>query len=70
VKDAALLLPLLDGMPAVAGRRGLPRRRPNKLHADKAHDHKPLRAQVRRRGISVRIARKGPRQPRRGVLGR
>ncbi|MEV4131655.1 transposase [Dactylosporangium sp. NPDC049742] len=30
----------------------------HKLHADKAYDHKALRAQVRRRGITVRIARK------------
>ena len=46
-------------MPAVAGKRGRPRRRPDKLHADKAYDHKQLRAEVRRRGIAVRIARKG-----------
>jgi transposase len=56
--DAQVLLPLLDGMPAVAGKRGRPRRRPDKLHADKAYDHKQLRAEVRRRGITVRIARK------------
>ncbi len=56
--DAAILLPLLDGMPAVAGRVGRPRRRPGKLHADKAYDHRALRAEVRRRGITVRIARK------------
>ncbi|MER7277326.1 transposase, partial [Dactylosporangium sp. NPDC000244] len=35
--DAAMLLPLLDGMPAVSGRVGRPRRRPDKLHADKAY---------------------------------
>ncbi|NJP35493.1 IS5 family transposase [Micromonospora thermarum] len=56
--DAAMLLPLLDGMPAVSGRRGRPRRRPDKLHADKAYDHRSLRAQIRRRGITLRIARK------------
>ncbi|GAA2351796.1 IS5 family transposase [Dactylosporangium salmoneum] len=56
--DAAVLLPLLDGMPAVSGRVGRPRRRPDKLHADKAYDHKALRAEVRRRGVIVRIARK------------
>jgi hypothetical protein len=31
---------MLNTMPAVAGRRGRPRRRPEKLHADKAYDHK------------------------------
>jgi transposase len=56
--DAAMLLPLLDSIPAVSGRRGRPPRRPDKLHADKAYDHKRLRAEVRRRGITVRIARK------------
>ncbi|MEV4179407.1 hypothetical protein [Nonomuraea sp. NPDC049709] len=30
----------------------------DKLHADKPYDHKQLRAKVRRRGITVRIARK------------
>jgi len=58
--DAQLLLPMLDSMPAIAsGRRGRPRKRPGKLHADKAYDHQALRAAVRRRGIKVRIARKG-----------
>ena len=56
--DAAVLLPLVDAIPPVAGRRGRPRRRPDKLHADKAYDHRQLRAAVRARGIAVRIARK------------
>jgi transposase len=49
---------MLDGLPAVPGRRGRPRRRPDKLHADKAYDQQPLREAVRERGIRVRIARK------------
>jgi transposase len=56
--DAALLLPLVDAIPPVSGKRGRPRRRPAKLHADKAYDHKALRAAVQARGIGVRIARK------------
>lgn len=43
----------------VRGRRGRPRHRPAKLHADKAYDQPVLRREVRRRGIGVRIARKG-----------
>lgn len=35
------------------------RHRPAKLHADKAYDVRALRDEVRRRGIAVRIARKG-----------
>lgn len=57
--DAALVLPLLDALPAVRGRVGRPRRRPGKLHADKAYDQRQLRAQIAARGIKVRIARKG-----------
>jgi len=57
--DAQLMLPLLDSIAPVRSRRGRPRQRPVKLHADKAYDQRALRAEVRRRGIAVRIARKG-----------
>jgi IS5 family transposase len=57
--DSQLLLPLLDSIIPIRGRRGRPRQRPDKLHADKAYDVRALRAEVRRRGIKVRIARKG-----------
>ena len=57
--DAQLMLPLLDSVAPVCSRRGRPRQRPAKLHADKAYDQKALRSEVRRRGIAVRIARKG-----------
>jgi hypothetical protein len=56
--DAALLLPLVDAIPPVSGKRGRPRRRPAKLRADKAYDDKALRTAVQARGIAVRIARK------------
>jgi transposase len=56
--DSQLLLPLVDAVPAIRGRRGRPRRRPRKLHADKAYDQPALRAQLRRRGIIARIARR------------
>ena len=39
--------------------RGRPRKRPEKLHADKAYDTKKCRAVLRRRGIKSRIARRG-----------
>lgn len=53
------MIPLLDSVSPVRGRRGRPRHRPAKLHADKAYDVRALRDEVRRRGIAVRIARKG-----------
>ena len=57
--DSQLMLPLLDSLAPIRSPRGRPRHRPDKLHADKAYDQRPLRAEVRRRGIAVRIARKG-----------
>jgi transposase len=40
------------------GGRGRPRKRPEKLHADKAYDSKRCRSALSRGGIKVRIARK------------
>jgi transposase len=57
--DSQLLLPLLDSLAPVRAARGRPRTRPAKLHADKAYDIPALRDEVRARGITVRIARKG-----------
>lgn len=54
-----MLIPLLDSIAPIRAANGRPRRRPAKLHADKAYDQPALRAEVRRRGIKVRIARKG-----------
>ncbi|TYC07386.1 transposase, partial [Micromonospora sp. MP36] len=59
VHDSQLLLPMLDSVPAIRTPAGRRRWRPDKLHADKAYDSRGLRAEVRRRGIAVRIARKG-----------
>lgn len=57
--DALFLLPLLDAAPAIAGRAGPRRRRPAKLHTDRAYDHRRLRKAVQARGVACRIARKG-----------
>jgi transposase len=60
--DSKLFEPLLETNPAVRGRRGRPgrpRRRPEKLHADKGYDYRRCRAYLHRRGIKVRIARRG-----------
>jgi transposase len=57
--DAAALKPLVKAIPAIKSRRGPRRRKPGKLHADKAYDQRELRQWVRDRGIKVRIARKG-----------
>jgi transposase len=57
--DAYALKPLVQAVPAIKSRRGPRRRKPGKLHADKAYDQVELRKWVRDRGIRVRIARKG-----------
>ena len=57
--DSFALKPLVMAIPAVKSRRGPRRRKPDKLHADKAYDQTELRNWVRDHKISVRIARKG-----------
>jgi transposase len=57
--DSYALKPLVRAIPAIKSRRGPCRRKPAKLHADKAYDQADLRRWVRDRGIRVRIARKG-----------
>ena len=58
--DSRMLAPTLDAVPGVRdGRRGRPRRRPDKLHADKGYDHPRCRRECRARGIRPRIARRG-----------
>ena len=53
---------LVDAIPPVIGPRGRPgrpRKRPAKLHADKAYDSAEKRRALRARGITPRIARRG-----------
>ena len=48
---------LLDAIPPVRGKRGQPRRRPNKLHADKGYRSRRNQQILRERRIKSRIAR-------------
>ncbi len=57
--DNQALKPLVRAIPAIRSRRGPRRRKPNKLHADKAYDSAAIRAWLRERAIVPRIARKG-----------
>ena len=60
--DSTQLLPLIDAIPPIIGPRGKPgrpRKRPAKLHADKAYDSASLRRALRSRSIVPRIARRG-----------
>jgi transposase len=57
--DITQLIPLVDAVPPIRGRRGRPRRRPRELFADRGYDHDAYRRQLRARGITPRIARRG-----------
>jgi transposase len=62
VHDSKLFEELLDGIEPIkrpAGKPGRPRKRPEKLHADKGYDFPRCRKALRRRGIKGRIARRG-----------
>jgi IS5 family transposase len=59
VHDSKMLEVTVDAIPPVKGRRGRPRQRPAKLHADKGYDYPRCRQALRQRGILPRIARKG-----------
>lgn len=59
VHDSRMLQPLVQALPAVAGLSGRPRKRPDKLHADKGYDYPCHRRWLHGRGIGVRIARRG-----------
>jgi hypothetical protein len=50
---------LIDTIEPIKGPRGRPRKRPKKLHADKAYDNKKCHKALRKRSIKSRIARKG-----------
>jgi hypothetical protein len=56
--DSTMLEAVLEDIPAIRMPGGRRRRRPDKVHADKADDHRRCRAYLRRRGIRPRIARR------------
>ena len=56
--DVTQLLPLVDAVPAVHGRRGRPIRRPSRVQGDRAYDSREHRRGLRR-GIEPALARRG-----------
>jgi transposase len=57
-QDVTQLIPLLEAVPAVAGVRGRPRRKPGSVVADRGYDHDKYRRLLRERGIKPLIARR------------
>ena len=54
--DVTQLVPLIERVPAVRGKVGRPRRRPDRVTADRGYDSNGLRRQLRNRGIEPEIA--------------
>ena len=52
------LIPLIDAIPAIAGKVGHPVQRPEEVFADRAYDSDPHREQLLRRGIEPSIPRR------------
>jgi IS5 family transposase len=59
VAEMTMLAAVVDDIPPVPTPSGRRRRRPAKLHADKGYDSHANRTELRRRGITPRIARRG-----------
>jgi len=57
--DSLALIPLVQAIPAIRSRRGPRRRRPGRLYAGLGLRLSALRAWLRRRRITPRIARRG-----------
>src|SRR5882724_6862363 len=53
--DVTQLIPLVDAIPSVRGKRGHPRRRPKILYADRAYDSHAHRMALWARGIAPQI---------------
>jgi transposase len=57
--DVTQLMPLIQAIPPVRGKRGRPRSRPDTVYADRAYDYDKYRKLVRAKGIRPKFARRG-----------
>ena len=56
--DVTQLLPLVDAIPAISGRRGRPRKKPDAVQGDRAYDSEPHRKVLRSRRIKPILAKR------------
>ena len=54
VHDSKVFEELVDSVMPIKGKRGRPRKRPDKFHADKGYDYPRCRQSLRKRGIKAR----------------
>jgi transposase len=66
--DISEMIPLVDAIPPVRGRRGRPRRRPQRLFGDRAYHSHEGRRELRRRRIQAKIP--APKSPHGSGLGK
>lgn len=59
VHDSKVFEELVDAVSPIKSARGRPRKRPDKLHADKGYNNPRCRRVLRKRRIKARIARRG-----------
>ncbi|WP_445081949.1 IS5 family transposase [Streptomyces ipomoeae] len=57
--DVTQLIPLIQAVPPIRGKRGRPPRRPKHLYADRGYDHEAYRDKARRFQITPHLARRG-----------
>jgi len=67
VNDVTQLEPLIAALPAVAGRRGRPRRKPDVIQGDRAYRSVDRHARLAAQGITALVAK--PRSPHGSGLG-
>lgn len=56
--DVTQLIPLVDAIPPVRGKRGRPRRKPDAVQGDRGYDSEPHRIKLRDRGITPILAKR------------
>jgi len=56
--DVTQLLPLVEAIPPVRGKRGRPRHRPDSVQADRGYDSEPHRQALRQMGIRPHLAKR------------
>jgi transposase len=52
---------LIEAIPAVRGKPGRPRRKPDRVQGDRAYDSEPHRRRLRKRGIQPILAKRNTR---------
>ena len=57
--DSTQLMPLIEAVPPLRGKRGRPRQRPDELYADRGYDYDVYRRWLRNKGVIPVIAERG-----------